>query len=270
MSLQHNGGCEPSQFDGELKRQLPHLLLSRETLSGGCKKVMSRTTGVDIKIHFRAFSAFSASVKFLPFVWLELEIHPRAIKIEFPLKICKQIWKLDWEKMCSKILYEVMEQLSFLCLLRCHFIKWQKYISYIFVQVQSSVSGEVVNSNWGQSVTKSALELESKLKHDEYVLSTKVRCLWQTWQEGARGEDGTTLEEERGRREGVSSTTCVWREGEEPLLLLGRGVEGGGRGPAPQPVFEISWVAPNFSIVQTISIVNRVFEFLSIVFVYLF
>ena len=122
MSLQHNGGCEPSKFDSELERQLPHLLLSWETLSGDCKKVMSRTTRVDIKIHFRAFSAFSASVKFLPFVWLELEIHPRAIKIEFPLKICKQIWKLDWEKICSKILYGVMEQLSFLCLLRCPFI----------------------------------------------------------------------------------------------------------------------------------------------------
>ena len=92
MSLQHNGGCEPSKFDSELERQLPHLLLSWETLSGDCKKVMSRTTRVDIKIHFRAFSAFSASVKFLPFVWLELEIHPRAIKIEFPLKICRQIW----------------------------------------------------------------------------------------------------------------------------------------------------------------------------------
>ena len=115
-----------------------------------------RLISESISEHFPFWSNF-----FL--LWMELEIHPRAIKIEFPLKICKQIWKLDWEKICSKILYEVMEQLSFLCLLRCPFIKWQKYISYIFVQVQSSVSGEVVNSNWGQSVTKSALELESKL-----------------------------------------------------------------------------------------------------------
>lgn len=36
MLLQHNGGGEPSQFDSELKRQLSHLFLTRQTISGRC------------------------------------------------------------------------------------------------------------------------------------------------------------------------------------------------------------------------------------------
>ena len=64
MFLQHNGGGEPSQFDGELERQLSHLFLPWKTLSG-CSQKVSPTKGVDIKIHFRQLSV---SVKFPPFV----------------------------------------------------------------------------------------------------------------------------------------------------------------------------------------------------------
>ena len=168
--LQHNGWGEPSEFDGELERQLPHLLLSRQTLPGRRQKVIFGFFGFLVK--FQNLANFLAN-------FLANAARPPPDGETFTF------------------------QSVFFHIFSFHFSEHSRYEHFLHF--------------WSNFFPGCNIEGDTHISLSRFKIQFLERCSKQI-EESVKGEDGCRLhtghctrgeEEERGRREGMSSTTCV-------------------------------------------------------------